>query len=179
MQSQLNDPYEKILRSPDTMRALIDHFQILVDGEETQDALKRVMACVRKTRIEDRKLVLEFFNGLFLVCHGPKQRDYQLWPPSFQRIMKVHSMLEYGCGDQNLSPLFVLGDHGSCLFEDEDFDDSKSPMIDNCSDWWIYDSTPLLEPNLRLISHGSLSIIAQTNHSVGHLFLERLLSTFQ
>jgi hypothetical protein len=177
MGNELAGGYQNIMRSRYPLQAITDHFQILIDTEESQLLLQQVISCISRTEIQENKLVLEFNNGLLLTCHGPRNRSYHQWPRSFQKIMTIHSLLEYGYYDQNISRLFVLGDHGSCLFEDENFQDSKSPMIDNQSDWWIYDNVYSPEPDLLLVSHGSLSIVAQTNQRVGHLFLRRIAST--
>ncbi|EMO14744.1 WGR domain protein [Leptospira santarosai str. CBC523] len=170
--------------------ALTTHFSYLADMPGFDAILKKIMQQAENITIleAERKFTVNFGKKL-LHAFEPEANPESAWPQSFKKIVAVHSILEFGDKNALLDPDFVLGDSGSfdeSFLTDEEILESDteilSPMVDDCSDWWIYhpsEKNALGEPALCFVSHESASVEPPEEWNIGALFLKRLAETLK
>ncbi|MBF3317526.1 hypothetical protein ISU75_18540, partial [Leptospira borgpetersenii serovar Hardjo-bovis] len=142
---------KQITNTDDIADSLTQHFSYLVDNPEYDRLLRAVMQKASRCRIEEDSLQIVFPNEWLLSASATSSlEESTIWPESFKRLINVHEFIEVGEANTHIARDIVLGDHGSFLdkyIENEEFAEAESPLIDDKSDWWIYNPEEKNEQN--------------------------------
>lgn len=180
--------WEELVSTPDLQEALLAHFSYLADSPGYTTILKDIVTKAHKVSIntEWHCLEVDFPGGEKLSAYLPASKISKKFPPSYQKVLRVHETLYLK------NPMLTLGDHGMFnesdgWFEALEEEDSEllehgslskiiSPMMDY-SDMWLYhpkERTPQGEPVLYYLSHEGGDIFDAQDCSIGSLFLQRM-----
>lgn len=180
--------WEDLVSAPNLPEALLAHFSYLADSPGYAQILKAITAKAHKVSINVERSCLEvgFPGGEKLSACLPATKINKKYPPSYQKLLKVHEDLYLE------KAMLTLGDHGMFnegdgWFEALEEEDSEllehgplskiiSPMMDY-SDMWLYhpkERTPQGEPVLYYLSHEGGDIFDAQDCSIGSLFLRRM-----
>jgi hypothetical protein len=172
MHTEYQKEWEQILASSNVQQALLEHFKKITSSNETIATLKLVVASVKKLSIQKEMLVITFNNEKILHCAAPDtSKIYSNWPKDFQKVISIHKRLEFGSSNMSIARDYVLGDHGTFILENDDYENCKSPMIDGSSDWWVYENET---GELLLISHEDEAIVERSSRPIWNIFLQRI-----
>jgi hypothetical protein len=177
MQTDYQKEWEQILSASNLHQSLLKHFKKITSSDETLALLQLVTAGVKEASVQNEKLVITFKNGNVLQCAAPdKSMAYTNWPADFQNIISIHKKLEFGSSDMSIARDYFLGDHGTFIIENDDYENCESPMIDDSSNWWIYVNRT---GDLLLVSHEDEEIVERSSQSIWYIFLQRIAKSLK
>jgi len=84
--------WNNIVKSSNMKVALIEHFKILTEGEDSQKLLEEVMDKATQVEIADECFVIHFGNEYTMTCTSPSTvKPKKSVPKSYAEILKLHS----------------------------------------------------------------------------------------